>query len=80
MRVPLVEDKELLGEDHRSPDQFGYAALLLGIVLLLHFISASFIADNRGFKAFVGWMTLIAGAALVFFGFAEALGVDFGTL
>ena len=66
--------------DAGAAAQYGYAALLLGIVLLLHFISAGLVADNRGFKAFVGWMTLIAGAALVFFGFAEALGVDFGNL
>jgi len=66
--------------DAGAAAQYGYAALLLGIVMLLHFISAGLVADNRGFKAFVGWMTLIAGAALVFFGFAEALSVDFGHL
>ncbi|MBI5156906.1 MAG: hypothetical protein HZA58_02700 [Acidimicrobiia bacterium] len=66
--------------DAGAAAQYGYAALLVGVVMLLHFISAGLVADNRGFKAFVGWMTLIAGAALVFFGFAEALGVDFGNL
>ncbi len=60
--------------------QYGYGALLLGATLVLHFIAAALVADSRGFRAFVGWMTLIAGAALVFFGFADALGVDFGTL
>lgn len=60
--------------------QYGYAAILAGIVLFFHFVSAGLIADNRGFKATVGWMTLLAGAALVFFGFADALGVDFGNL
>lgn len=66
--------------DNGALAQYGYAALLLGITLVMHFISASLVADNRGFKNFVGWLTLFAGAALVFFGFAEALGVDFGTL
>ena len=61
-----------------TPAQYGFGALVAGVVFLLHFISAALISDNRGFKAFVGWMTLIAGAALVFFGFANALGVDFG--
>ena len=60
--------------------QFGYAALVLAGTLLLHFISAALVPVNRGFKAFVGWVTLFAGAALIIFGYADALGVDFGTL
>lgn len=60
--------------DNNAPGQYSYAAILLGVTLVLHFISAGLVADNRGFKAFVGWLTLIAGAALVYFGFAEALG------
>ena len=55
------------------PGQYSYAALLLGVTFLLHFISAALVADNRGFKAFVGWFTLFCGAALVYFGFAEAI-------
>jgi peptidoglycan/LPS O-acetylase OafA/YrhL len=66
--------------DQGAPSQYGYGALIAGVVLLLHFISAALVHANRGFKSFVGWMTLIAGAVLVFFGFAVALGVDFGTL
>lgn len=60
--------------DNEAPGQYSFASLLLGIVLLLHFISAGLVADNRGFKQFVGWLTLIAGVVLVYFGFAEALG------
>lgn len=63
-----------------APAQFGYAALVLAATLVLHFISAGLVPTNRGFKAFTGWMTLIAGAALLVFGFAEALDLDFGTL
>jgi hypothetical protein len=60
--------------------QYGFAALALVAVLVLHFISASLVPANRGFKAVAGWATLFAGAALVVFGFADALGWDFGTL
>jgi hypothetical protein len=59
--------------------QYGYGALVAGVTFGLHFISAALIPVNRGFKNFVGWLTLIAGAALVLFGFAETLGWDFGT-
>jgi hypothetical protein len=55
------------------PGQYSYAALLLGVTFALHFISAALVADNRGFKAFVGWFTLFCGAALLYFGFANAL-------
>ena len=60
--------------DNDAPGQYTYAALLAGVTFLLHFISASLVADNRGFKAFVGWLTLGVGIALVYFGFADALG------
>lgn len=60
--------------------QYGYAALVLAAALVLHFISAALVPANRGLKAFVGWVTLFAGAALVVFGFADALGIDFGSL
>jgi hypothetical protein len=53
--------------------QYSYSALLLGATFLMHFISAALVPDNRGFKAFVGWFTLFAGAALLYFGFANAL-------
>jgi len=60
--------------DIEAVGQYSLAALILGIVLALHFISASLIAANRGFKQLVGWVTLFAGAVLVYFGFAEVLG------
>jgi hypothetical protein len=66
--------------DAGAAGQYGYAALVLGVVLILHFISAALVPDNKGFKGFVGWLTLIAGTALVLFGYADALGFDFGTL
>jgi hypothetical protein len=60
--------------DNNAPGQYSLGALLAGVTFVLHFISASLVADNRGFKAFVGWLTLGVGVALVWFGFAEALG------
>jgi hypothetical protein len=57
--------------------QYSYAQIMLGATFALHFISASLVPENRGFKAFVGWLTLIVGAALVYFGFAETLGSGF---
>ncbi len=66
--------------DAHAAGQYGYGALLAGVVFVLHFISAALVPANRGFKNFVGWLTLIAGAALVFFGFAYAMGWDFGNL
>jgi hypothetical protein len=60
--------------DIEAAGQHSLAALLLGLVLALHFISAGLIAANRGFKSLVGWVTLGAGVVLVYFGFAEALG------
>ncbi|HAX81898.1 MAG TPA: hypothetical protein DCY40_04950 [Actinobacteria bacterium] len=53
--------------------QYSYSALLLVVTFIMHFISAALVPDNRGFKAFVGWFTLFAGAALLYFGFANAL-------
>jgi hypothetical protein len=66
--------------DVSAAGQYGYAALLLAVTLILHFISAGLVPANRGFKAFVGWVTLIVGAALVLFGYADVLDIDFGTL
>jgi hypothetical protein len=60
--------------DIEAAGQHSLAALLLGLVLALHFISAGLVAANRGFKSLVGWVTLGAGVVLVYFGFAEALG------
>jgi len=66
--------------DKSAPAQYGYAALVAAVVFVLHFISAGLVSDSRGFKSFVGWLTLIAGAALALFGWAAAMGWDFGTL
>lgn len=66
--------------DVGAAGQYGYGVLLVGATLILHFISAALVPANKGFKAFVGWVTLFAGVALVFFGFADAMGWDFGTL
>lgn len=63
-----------------TPAQYGYAALILGATLILHFISAALIPDNKGFKGLIGWVTLAAGVALVVFGYADVIGIDFGTL
>jgi hypothetical protein len=66
--------------DEGAAAQLGFGALALGATLILHFISASLVPTNRGFKAFVGWVTLFAGAALILFGFADVLNLDLGTL
>ena len=60
--------------DHDAAGQYTLSALLLVATFFLHFISASLVADNRGFKATVGWLTLAVGFVLVYFGFADALG------
>lgn len=66
--------------DKSAPAQYGYGALVAFGVLALHFISASLVPESRSFKSLVGWVTLAAGAALFVFGFAAAMGWDFGTL
>ncbi len=52
----------------------GLGALILAVVAALHFISAALVASNKGFKAFVGWVTLIGGVFVAFIGFAESTG------
>jgi len=66
--------------DKNAASQYGYGALVAAAVLALHFISAALVPTQRAFKSLVGWITLAGGAALVVFGFANALGWDFGTL
>lgn len=53
---------------------YGLGALILAVVAALHFISAALVASNKGFKSFVGWITLIGGAFLAFLGFAASIG------
>jgi len=54
---------------------FGLAALIVGIVLLMHFVSAALVPSNKGFKSFVGWLTLGAGIGLAYIAYAfEAFG------
>jgi hypothetical protein len=60
--------------DNDAPGQYTLSALLLVATFFLHFVSASLVADNRGFKATVGWLTLGVGFVLVYFGFADVLG------
>ncbi len=49
----------------------GLAALLIGATLVLHFISAALVPVNKGFKALVGWVTLLVGVFIVVIAFAE---------
>ena len=54
---------------------FGLAAVIIGIILVMHFISAALVPATKGFKAVVGWLTLIAGVVIAYIGFAvEATG------
>ena len=50
----------------------GLAALLIGVTLVMHFISAALVPSNKGFKALVGWITLIVGVFVAIIPFAEA--------
>lgn len=54
---------------------YGLAAVIVGITLVMHFISAALVPSTKGFKAFVGWFTLGAGVVLAYIGYAfEAFG------
>jgi len=66
----VAADNEAFGE----MTDYGLGALVLAAVAALHFISAALVASNKGFKAFVGWVTLGAGAFLAFLGFASSIG------
>ena len=62
-------------EANTDMTDFGLAALIVGITLLMHFISAALTPATKGFKALVGWVTLIAGAVIAYIGYAvEATG------
>ncbi len=53
----------------------GLAALLIGGTMVMHFIAAALVPANKGFKALVGWVTLIVGAVIAIIAFApEAFG------
>ena len=59
----------------------GLAALIVGVTLVMHFISAALVPSTKGFKAFVGWFTLGAGVALAYIGYAlEAFGTSRETI
>lgn len=66
----VAADNEAFGE----MTDYGLGALILAVVAVLHFIAAGLVPSNKGFKAFVGWVTLIGGAFLAFVGFAESIG------
>jgi hypothetical protein len=63
-----------IATDNNAPGQISLGALVVAGTMILHFISAALVPTNKGFKALAGWVTLAAGVALVYFGFAEALG------
>lgn len=60
-------------------DNNSFTAIVMAIAYGLVFISAGLVPDNRGFRNFVGWAVLIAGAVIAFFGFAAALDVNIST-
>jgi hypothetical protein len=51
----------------------GLAAMLIGGTLVLHFIAAALVPANKGFKALVGWVTLIVGVFIAIIAFATEL-------
>ena len=53
---------------------YGLGAMVLAVVLSLHFIAAALVPSNKGFKSLVGWITLLGGAFITFLGFAESIG------
>lgn len=66
----VAADNEAFGE----MTDLGLGALVIAIVMVLHFISAALVPAVKGFKNFVGWATLIAGLFIAFLGFAESIG------
>lgn len=51
-------------------------AIVLGVVGALIFISGALIPEVRAFRSFVGWVTLLAGAATAVLGFGPSLGLE----
>ncbi len=66
----VAADNEAFGE----LTDYGLGALVLAVVLFAHFISAALVPSNKGFRALVGWVTLIGGAFIAYLGFAESIG------
>ncbi len=65
----------VIGQEGDMTDM-GLGALILAVTATLHFISASLVPANKGFKSLVGWVTLAAGAVLAYIGFAEYIGAS----
>lgn len=51
------------------------AAVVLVVVLAFMFIAGALIPEVRGFRSFVGWLTLVGGAVVALIGLAPTLGV-----
>jgi hypothetical protein len=56
---------------------FGIASVLLAVVAGLVFVAGALVPQSRGYRAFVGWVMLVAGAAIGLLGYLPGLGVDF---
>ncbi len=54
-----------------------FAYLVLAVAWAFVFISAGLTPGERGFRNFVGWLVLIAGAVVAFMGYAPALEITF---
>ncbi len=52
-------------------------ALVVAVAAALIFISGALIPAVRGFRSFVGWVTLIAGAVVAVLGFGPSIGLSF---
>jgi len=65
----MMADIEANGDELTD---LGLGALVLAVVLVLHFISAALVPTVKGFRAFVGWITLLAGAFIAILGYAES--------
>lgn len=62
----------------QETDEFTNQALAAVVVVVVQafiFISAALTPEHRGFRNFVGWLTLVGGALVAFLGFAESLAI-----
>ena len=68
--LAVAADNEAFGE----LTDFGLGALVIAAVMVLHFISAALVPTVKGFKNFVGWVTLLGGVFIAFLGYADSIG------
>ncbi len=58
-------------------EAFAYASVALAVVGGLVFVAGALVPQSRGYRAFVGWVMLVAGAGIGLLGYLPGLGVNF---